>query len=87
MHHILFENQRALEDQDLADYAAELGLDKTRLIREVTASVYAPRIRDDFKSGIRGGVNGTPTFFINGERYDGALDLKHLLKALAFHNT
>jgi protein-disulfide isomerase len=82
MHDTLFENQRALEDQDLATYAAELGLDETRLIREVTASVYAPRIREDFKSGVKGGVNGTPTLFINGERYDGARDLKHLLTAL-----
>jgi protein-disulfide isomerase len=87
MHHVLFENQSALEDKDLAAYARELGLDETRLIREVTSSVYAPRIREDFKSGVRGGVNGTPTFFINGERYDGALDLKHLLNALAFHST
>jgi protein-disulfide isomerase len=82
MHDALFENQRALDDQDLATYAAELGLDETRLIREVTASVYAPRIREDFKSGVRGGVNGTPTFFINSERYDGTFDLKHLLDTL-----
>ena len=87
MHDTLFENQRALDDDDLAEYAAELGLDETRLIREVTASVYAPRIREDFKSGVRGGVNGTPTFFINGERYDGALDLKHLLNAVTFQST
>jgi protein-disulfide isomerase len=82
MHDLLFENQGALEDQDFAAYAAELGLDETRLIREVTSSVYAPRIREDFKSGVRGGVNGTPTFFINGERYDGNLDLEYLLGAL-----
>jgi protein-disulfide isomerase len=82
MHDILFENQEALEDEYLAAYAAELGLDETRLIREVTSSAYAQRIREDFKSGMRGGVNGTPTFFINGERYDGARDLKHLLNAL-----
>jgi len=87
MHDLLFENQGALEDEDLTAYAAELGLDKTRLIREVTSSLYAARIREDFKSGIRGGVNGTPTFFINGERYDGALDLRHLLNSLAFHST
>jgi protein-disulfide isomerase len=86
MHDTLFENQGALDDDDLAEYAAELGLDETRLIREVTASVYAPRIREDFKSGVRGSVNGTPTFFINGERYDGALDLKHLLNALTPQN-
>ena len=66
----------------LATYAADLDLDETRLIREVTSSVYAPRIRGDFKSGVRGGVNGTPTLFISGERYDGARDLKHLLNAL-----
>ena len=82
MHDALFENQGALEDEDLAEYAVELGLDAMRLVREVTSSVYAPRIREDFKSGVRAGVNGTPTFFINGERYDGARDLKHLLNAL-----
>jgi protein-disulfide isomerase len=86
MHDSLFENQRALDDDDLAEYAAELGLDEVRLIREVAGSVYAPRIREDFKSGVRGGVNGTPTFFINGERYDGPLDLKHLLNALTPQN-
>jgi protein-disulfide isomerase len=83
MHDLLFENQRALEDEDLAVYATELGLDQTRLIREVASSAYAPRIREDFKSGVRAGVNGTPTFFINGKRYDGARDLKHLLNALS----
>ena len=82
MHNTLFENQEALEDEDLATYAADLGLDETRLIREVASSIYAPRIREDFRSGVRGGVNGTPTFFINGERYDGTRDLKNLLNAL-----
>jgi protein-disulfide isomerase len=87
MHHVLFENQSALEDQDIAKYAADLDLDEIRLIREVTSSVFAARIREDFKSGIRGGVNGTPTFFVNGERYDGALDLRHLLNSLSFRNS
>jgi protein-disulfide isomerase len=82
MHDLLFENQDALEDENLAAYATELGLDQARLIGEVTSGVYAPRIREDFKSGVRGGVNGTPTFFINGERYDGMRDLEHLLNAL-----
>ena len=82
MHDLLFENQGALEDENLAEYAAELGLDETRLIREVTSEVYARRIREDFKSGVKGGVNGTPTFFINGKRYDDEFSLKHLLNAL-----
>src|SRR5467141_2458377 len=58
MHDLLFENQGALEDQDLVEYAAELGLDGTRLIEEVTSSVYGRRIREDFKYGVRGGGNG-----------------------------
>jgi protein-disulfide isomerase len=82
MHDRLFENQGALEDQDIAGYAAELGLDAPQLIQEVVSSAYASRIREDFKSGVRAGVNGTPTFFINGERYDGAFDLRHFLNAL-----
>ena len=82
MHDLLFENQSALEDEDLAAYAGELGLDEKRLIREVTSTAYARRIREDFRDGVRAGVNGTPTLFINGQRYDGARDLKHLLNAL-----
>ena len=82
MHDLLFENQSALEDEDLAAYAAELGLDATRLIRQVARKIYAPRIHEDFESGVRGGVNGTPTFFINGERYDGVPDVKNLLSVL-----
>jgi protein-disulfide isomerase len=85
MHDLLFENQGALEDEDLLAYAGELGLDQTQLVRDVTSSVYSPRIREDFKSGARGGVNGTPTFFINGERYDGEFDLRYLLSALTSH--
>jgi protein-disulfide isomerase len=39
--------------------------------REVAAGTYTRKVRDDFRGGIRSGVNGTPTFFINGYRYDG----------------
>ena len=60
----------------------EYHLDATRLMREVAAGVSAARIREDFKSGVRAGVNGTPTFFINGERYDGERDLRQMLSAL-----
>jgi protein-disulfide isomerase len=82
MHALLFEHQDALEDNMLAQYASGLGLDAERLMQEVVAGVHALRVREDFKSGARGGVNGTPTFFINGERYDGELDLEELLDAL-----
>ena len=81
MHDTLYENQTALDDEDLAQYAADLGLD-ARLISEVVAGAYVERVREDFRSGARGGVNGTPTFFINGVRYDGAPDIDSLLTAL-----
>ena len=82
MHDTLYENQNALEDEDLFEYAETLGLDAERLIREVQADKYSPKIREDFRSGVRSGVNGTPTFFVNGERYDGAWGLEPLLEAL-----
>ncbi len=82
MYDILFQNQDALEDEDLAGYAAVLGLDADRVMAEILAGAYSGRIREDFSSGVRTGVNGTPTFFINGVRYDGAWGLEELLEAL-----
>src|SRR5258708_538984 len=82
MHDLLYENQDALEDEDLARYASELGLDARWLISAIEARAHAPRIREDFRSGARNGVNGTPSFFINGVRYDGITDVDELLAAL-----
>jgi hypothetical protein len=44
--------------------------------------VHVPRVREDFLSGVRSGVNGTPTFFINGRRHDGGFELPTLLAAI-----
>jgi protein-disulfide isomerase len=82
MHDLLFENQRALEDEDLARYAAALDLDVRRFTSEVLEGAYVARIQEDFRSGARGGVNGTPTFFVNGVRFDGAPDVDSLVEAL-----
>ena len=82
MHDRLFERQFALEDEHLVEYAQELGLDAARLERELAAHTYKPRVRDDFMSGVRSGVNGTPTFFINDVRHDQAWDVEPLLAAL-----
>jgi protein-disulfide isomerase len=71
MHDMLFRNQHALEDEDLVLYAARIGVDAQRVARELAAGTYARKVRDDFRGGIRSGVNGTPTFFINGARFDG----------------
>ncbi len=83
MHDILLENQNALEDEDLARYASILDLDAQRLNAEILAGVHRPRVREDFRSGVRNGVNGTPTFFINGERYDGPHVREEMLASLA----
>jgi formate-nitrite transporter family protein len=83
MHDALFEHQQRLEDSDLLGYADELGLDVERVARELEAGTYASRVRADFRSGVRSGVNGTPTFFVNGERYDGYwADEAEFLRAL-----
>ena len=83
MHDQLFENQEALEYENLAEYAETLGLDSSRLINEVLAHAHEKRVREDFASGVRSGVNGTPTYFINGVRYDGPRDLESIVSALA----
>ena len=82
MHDLLYENQEALEDEDLVRYATGLGLDARRLISAIKAGAHASRIGEDFRSGARNGVNGTPSFFINGVRYDGVTGLDELLAAL-----
>lgn len=71
MHDLLFENQEALDDDDISGYATALGLDADRLLGEVMNGVHTLRVREDFMSGARGGVNGTPTLFINAVRYEG----------------
>jgi formate-nitrite transporter family protein len=71
MHDMLYENQDALDDRHLVRYAADLGLDAKQLARELEAGTFEAAVREDFRSGVRSGVNGTPTFFVNGTRYDG----------------
>src|ERR1700687_1588226 len=82
MHDYLFAHQEALEDSDLVEGAAAIGCDVDRFIREMAEARYAARVREDFRSGIRSGVNGTPSLFINGLRYDGPRDLESLLAAI-----
>ena len=82
MHDLLYENQDALEDEDLARYASSLGLDARRFIGEIQDEAHASRIREDFRGGAHIGVNGTPSFFVNGARYDGPCDVESLLAAL-----
>ena len=82
MHDLIFENQKRLRDRDLRDYAEQVGLDLERFDVELAEHVHAARVHEDFMSGVRSGVNGTPTFFVNGARHDDAYDVETLLAAL-----
>ena len=82
MHDTLYENQDALAEPDLVSYARRLDADVERFRNELEHHTYQPRVQEDFMSGVRSGVNGTPTFYINGQRHDGSYDLRVLLGAL-----
>jgi protein-disulfide isomerase len=82
MHDLLFENQRHQRDEDLRSYAERLGLDLDRFDRELAEGMHAERVHEDFMGGVRSGVNGTPTFYINGARHDGGYDVEALFAAL-----
>ena len=85
MHDHLFEHQQALEDADLQRYAVELGLDSDRFARDRSSLEVETRIDRDLASGERSGVQGTPTFFVNGIRNDGGYDLESLRSAILAH--
>jgi protein-disulfide isomerase len=82
MHDHLYEHQQRLRDEDLHAHAETLGLDVDLFHKELAEHVHADRVREDFMSGVRSGVNGTPTFFINGVRHDDSYEFETLLSAL-----
>jgi protein-disulfide isomerase len=82
MHDYLYEHQESLEPADLVGYAKLISLDVRRFAEELATHAHAARVREDFMSGLRSGVNGTPTFYINGVRHDGAFDLRTLLSGI-----
>ena len=76
MHDTIFIHQRdsamALSDENLVRYAIAVGADGKRTADDLAYGTMVVRVREDFQSGVRSGVDGTPTFFINGARFDGA---------------
>ncbi|MEZ2410631.1 DsbA family protein [Bosea sp. RCC_152_1] len=81
-HDMLYENQTALSTDDLFAYGVRLGLDAAA-VAEGFDGRFDQRIKGDFAGGVRSGVNGTPTLFINGQRYDGERDVESLVEALS----
>lgn len=78
---LLYENQTALDDDSLVAYGALIGLSPAAVL-EAFDGRYDGRIHRDFAGGLRSGVNGTPTLFINGSRHDGERDVESLVAAL-----
>jgi protein-disulfide isomerase len=82
MHDLLYENQDRLDDALPFQLAQQLQLDPEKLRQALASKEFEPRVRTDFRGGVRSGVNGTPTFFINGQRHDGAYDYTSLVEAI-----
>jgi protein-disulfide isomerase len=82
MHDLLFENQGRLEDDHLIEYARRIGLDLDRFRADLRRRLNENKIREQLRQGARSGVNGTPTIFIDGQRYDGPRTLEALAAAV-----
>ena len=82
MHDKLYENQARLGEELYFDLADKLKLSSTALRQALKERTFEARVRADFRGGVRSGVNGTPTFFINGHRHDGSFDLETLVSAI-----
>ena len=82
MHDAIFENQENLGLPLLFELAGRLGLPIADLRNALTSQQYTPRVRNDFLGGVRSGVNGTPTFFINGHRHDGRFEFEDLVAGI-----
>jgi Na+/H+ antiporter NhaA len=83
MHDQLLAHQGALDVNDLLNYAAEIGLDTARFANDLTGAAGAAHIAEDEDSADLSGVSGTPSFFVNGQRYPGAYDLAALTEAVS----
>jgi protein-disulfide isomerase len=82
MHDLLFQNQNALSQKHLVDYAESLKLDLNRFRQELKNQIYDERVREDFRRGVQNGVYRTPGLFLNAVRHDGAWDRDTLLQKL-----
>jgi protein-disulfide isomerase len=74
-------DEPALRQEDLRRYAEEIGIPPEKVLWPATRFV-EDRVEADFNSGVRSGVRGTPTFFVNGEIYRGSVSVEHLVEAL-----
>lgn len=84
MHDAIYENQQYLSNHFLVKLAEKLQLDVGRFQKDMQQEMLAAKVDDDFESGVRSGVNGTPSFYVNGKKFNGgAEDLLELIKSNA----
>lgn len=84
MHDLIYENQDRLSPALLQRLGQRLGLDMQRFTDDIASHRYLAKVREDFMSAVRSGAAGTPSFFINGEPYEGSFDDESLIEALRF---
>ncbi len=82
MHDALYENQEALGPELYREIAEALRLDPKALTEALETHSFRSKVRADFMGGIKSGVNGTPTFFINGTLHDGSFEFEDLVAAI-----
>jgi protein-disulfide isomerase len=82
MHDTLLDHQDELTPDELDRYAAELGLDVERFRDDLRRRRYSERVAEDVGSADASGVAGTPSFFVNGRRHQGAYDVATLTSAV-----
>ena len=82
MHDTLLTHQDELSPRDLRRHAASVGLDVDRFAEDLRTREHAERVADDVRSADASGVTGTPTFFVNGQRHQGAYDVPTLTQAV-----
>lgn len=82
MHDQLYAHQATLADHAMDEFALKLGLEIYKFNADLAAERFVRRVKDDYDSGVRSGVHRTPTFFINGVRYDGPTEYAPLLAAI-----
>ena len=82
MHDIIFENQISLETESILKYEKRAGLNMAQFTKDIQKDELVAKVENDLESGIRSGVNGTPSFFVNGIKYDGDWEAAEFIKHL-----
>jgi protein-disulfide isomerase len=83
MHDAIYENQDLLGEEMIEELAKKLKLDINHFNSDIKTRKFKERVRKDFIGGAKSGVNGTPSLFINGERFDESLDEETLIEAIS----